>query len=161
MPGWFSYLPFQWAAVLPSQPPLVTPANTPNESCWYLNPERHSREPLNKAVNEEVSSLNLFGSPPPPPQYPHLRASSFANTPLLGGWTEPSPGFLSSSLSAVLLLPGHLHSEAWLCPHSPGYRTKHHQLPGSKSLLACSLFSSLGWSVSSLGLEEVAPPSHH
>lgn len=116
MPGWFSYLPFQWAAVLPSQPLLVTPANTPNESCWYLNPERHSREPLNKAVNEEVSSLNLFGSPPSPPQYPHLRASSFANTPLFGGWTEPDPGFLSSSLSAVLLLPGYLHSEAWLCP---------------------------------------------
>lgn len=70
------------------------PTSTPNESCWYLNPERDSREPLNKAVNEEVSSLNLFGSPSP---HPNILTSG---PPLLqtlpsseGGQSQPLASF--------------------------------------------------------------------
>lgn len=98
-----------------SQHPLVTPRNMPNQNCWYLTPDI-LQEPLNKAVNEEVSSLNPSDSHPP-----HILTSGppFLQTSfLLHGWTQPAPGLLSSSLLAVLLLPRHLHSEAWLCPHT-------------------------------------------
>lgn len=48
------------------------------------------QEPLNKAVNEEVSSLYPSGSHPPP-KYPHLRASFFQTPPCSEGGPSQLP----------------------------------------------------------------------
>lgn len=106
LPGWFSHFPFQWAAVLPAS--AGHSPHHPQSELLALASGDILQEPLNKAVNEEVSSLYPSGSHPSP-KYPHLRASFFANPSLLQGWTQPA-------LMALSLLPGHLHREAWLCP---------------------------------------------
>lgn len=127
LPGWFSHFPFQWAAVLPAS--AGHSPHYPQSELLALASRDILQEPLNKAVNEEVSSLYPSGSHPSP-KYPHLRASFFANPSLLQGWTQPAPMALS-------LLPGHLHREAWLCPTHLGTE------PSTNSLLtprACSTF---------------------
>lgn len=116
----------------------------PNQSCWYLNPDI-LWEPLNKAVNEEVSSLNPSHSRPPHilTSGPHLFCRPLSCS--VGGHSQllasfPAPCWQCyCSQGTCAARPG--------CVPTAGYRTKRHQPPDSKSLLACC--------------EEVVPPSHH
>lgn len=106
VPVCFSYLPSLRAAAGHS-------TLTPQPELLVLESRDILQAPRNEAVNEEFSSLTCLVGPP---QRPHLRATFFPASPLLRGQMVPAPGLLSSSLLAELLLPGRLHSEAWLCP---------------------------------------------
>lgn len=95
LPGWFSYLPCLWAAVLPASAGHSTLPPPTRAELLVLESRDILREPLNEAVNKEVSSLNLSDRPPQnsltsgPPFCKPLPGSDSGHSQLLA--SSPAP----------------------------------------------------------------------
>lgn len=111
--------------------------------CWSLHPQLELlvlesrdllREPLNEAVNEEVSSLNLSGRSSSPQGLLFWNPSSAPRMDTGSSW--PPLQLFAGRVAAS----GASAQQGLAVSSTPGYRNKHRQPPGSKSLPAGTFF---------------------
>lgn len=152
LPGWFSYLPCLWAAVLPASAGHSTLPPPTRAELLVLESRDILREPLNEAVNKEVSSLNLFDRPPKTASPQGLLFANPSLAPTVDTASSWPPPQLPVGCVAAPRAPAQRGPAG---PPTPGYRTKHCQPPAPRARSV--LFFGMGCALS-LGPEEGALP---